>query len=255
MDAVEPRAELTPPSVVVIGNGRAGGALALALATCGWPVTGPLGRHDDQRAAVADADVVVIATPDASVATVARSLVAAGDAVVVHMAGSLGLGVLDGHARTGSLHPLVSLPSPEVGAQRLQGAWFAVAGDDVCVAMVEALGGRHVTVADDTRAAYHAAACIASNHLVALLAQAERVAATAGVPLEPLLGLVKGTVDNVAELGCEAALTGPAARGDNETIERHRQALSPGELPAYDAMVAEARRLAAGSDHRSAPPG
>src|SRR5258705_39912 len=91
--------------------------------------------------------------------------------------------------------------------------------------------------------AYHAAACIASNRLVALLGQAERVAAEAGVPLDAYLDLVRGTVDNVAALGPAAALTGPVARRDWATVDRHRAALDPSELAAYDAMVELARRL------------
>jgi len=113
--------------------------------------------------------------------------------------------------------------------------------------VVDALGGQWFTVADDDRAAYHAAACIASNHLVALLGQAERVGAAAGVPREAFLGLVRATVDNVAALGPDRALTGPAARGDIETLDRHRAALDPSELPAYDAMVDLARRLVEGA--------
>ena len=244
MTGESPTAAVSRRKVAVIGPGRAGGSLARALASRGWQVNGPLGRHDDHRAAMATADVVVLATPDGAVAEVSQSLIGAGDAVVVHLAGSLGLDVLEGHQRRGSMHPLVSLPSPELGERRLEGAWFAVAGDEATIDMVTALGGRYVAVDDEQRASYHAAACIASNHLVALLAQAERVAATAGVPLEPLLGLVRATVDNVAELGCAEALTGPAARGDEATIARHRQALASDELAAYDVMVAEARRLA-----------
>jgi predicted short-subunit dehydrogenase-like oxidoreductase (DUF2520 family) len=109
--------------------------------------------------------------------------------------------------------------------------------------VVEALGGRWFTVADADRAAYHAAACIASNHLVALLGQAERVGASAGVPSEAFIDLVRATVENVAVLGPARALTGPAARGDEGTIKRHRAALDPSELRAYDAMVDLARRL------------
>jgi predicted short-subunit dehydrogenase-like oxidoreductase (DUF2520 family) len=98
-------------------------------------------------------------------------------------------------------------------------------------------------VDDADRAAYHAAATIASNHLVALLGQAERVAATAGVPLDAYMGLVRATVDNVAELGPRAALTGPVRRGDDATVARHLSALDPDERPAYEAMVDQARRL------------
>ena len=79
---------------------------------------------------------------------------------------------------------------------------------------------------------------------MALLGQAERVGAAAGVPREAFLDLVRTTVENVATLGPAPALTGPAARGDAETLERHRVALDPSEVDAYDAMVTLARRLA-----------
>ena len=98
--------------------------------------------------------------------------------MVVHLSGSLGLDVLAPHPRRAALHPLVPLPDPEVGAGRLAaGVTFAVAGDPVAGRDGRALGGRPVAVADADRAAYHAAACIAANHVVALLGQVERVAA------------------------------------------------------------------------------
>ncbi len=165
------------------------------------------------------------------------------ETVVAHMAGSLGLDVLGSHPRRASVHPLVALPDPSVGSDRLRGAWFALAGDPFVRTVVESLAGRWFTVADEDRAAYHAAACIASNHLVALLGQAERVGVSAGVPREAFLDLVRATVENVAALGPARALTGPAARGDVETLQRHRSALDPSELAAYDAMVTLARTL------------
>jgi predicted short-subunit dehydrogenase-like oxidoreductase (DUF2520 family) len=187
----------------------------------------------------------VIATPDAAVAAVARAVDPVPGTVVAHLAGSLGPDVLDPHARRASVHPLVALPDADVGSERLHGAWFAVAGDPFVRSVVDAVGGQWFTVADEDRAAYHAAACIASNHLVAVLGQAERVGAAAGVPREAFLDLVRATVENVATLGPSRALTGPAARGDDETLERHRAALDPSELAAYDALVALARRLVA----------
>ena len=113
--------------------------------------------------------------------------------------------------------------------------------------LVEVLGGGAVEVPDDRRALYHAAACIASNHLVGLLAQVEEVAAVVGVPPEAYLDLVEATTANVRHLGAAAALTGPVARGDWATVERHRAALraeAPGELDAYEALVARIGRLA-----------
>lgn len=222
--------------------------MMLALEACGWEVMAPVGRHDDLLGGVGGARLVVIATPDAAVAAVSAALVGHTDAAVIHLAGSLGLDVLDGHPRAGCLHPLVSLPSAEVGAQRLRGAWFAVAGDPVVDEVVAALGGREVHVADADRAAYHAAACIASNHLVALMGQVQRVAAAAGVPLDPYLDLARGSLDNVAGMGPRAALTGPAARGDGATLDRHRAVLDGDDVAAYDALAELARRLAAGDD-------
>ena len=99
-----------------------------------------------------------------------------------------------------------------------------------------------VDAADRVR--YHAAACVASNHLVALLGQVERLAAHAGVPFEAFLPLVTGTVENVDELGPAGALTGPVARGDDETVARHVDALPDDERDTYEALVREARRLA-----------
>lgn len=221
------------PTLRVIGAGRAGGALQSALGSNGWTVRPSLGRADDPAAAAHDVDLLVIATPDAAIASVAAAVRPVESTVVAHLAGSLGLDVLAPHPRRAGLHPLVALPDAATGARRLPGAWFAVAGDLMARRAVADLGGRAVDVADTERAAYHAAACIASNHLVALLAQAERVAAAAGVPLAAYLDLVRATVENVAELGPAGALTGPAARGDRATIDRHLGALDPAEHDLY----------------------
>ena len=231
--------------VRIVGPGRAGGSLAEALAEVdGWDVAGVVRRGEELTGAAAGVDLLVIATPDGSIASVAVAVAPEPETVVMHLAGSLGLDVLAPHHRRAALHPLVALPAPEVGGRRLlAGATFAVAGDHVAGELARALGGKAVAVADDDRAAYHAAACIASNHLVALLGQVERVGSAAGVPLDAYLELARATLENVAELGPAAAVTGPAARGDEETLARHRAALDPRERPAYDAMVDQIRRL------------
>jgi predicted short-subunit dehydrogenase-like oxidoreductase (DUF2520 family) len=116
-------------------------------------------------------------------------------------------------------------------------------GHGLALAVVEELGGRPVDVPDDRRVAYHAAAAVASNHLVALLGQVERLAAAAGVPAEAYWDLARPTIDNVVELGAAAALTGPVARGDWETVRRHLAAIAPDERDAYLAMSVAAARL------------
>ncbi|HEX9968803.1 MAG TPA: DUF2520 domain-containing protein, partial [Acidimicrobiales bacterium] len=231
------------PAVRVIGPGRAGRSFCQALSNAGWDVRDPLGRGDDVRAAAAGVDLLLIATPDAAIATVAAAVDPVPSTVVAHLSGSLGLDVLAPHDRRASIHPLLPLPDPDTGATRLRGANFAVAGDPLAVEVVGALAGHAFEVADEHRTTYHAAASIAANHLVALLGQVERVAAAAEVPLDAYLPLVRATVEDVAAKGPKAALTGPVARGDHATVARHVAALPAEERPAYQALADQAARL------------
>jgi len=246
-----------PLTVRIIGAGRAGRSLAKALEdSARFAVRDVLGRTDHDRMLASDsADVVVIATPDSVIAEVARTLPRSTETVVVHLAGSLGLDVLAPHPRRAAMHPLMALPNPELGAARLRdGGWFATAGDPVAREMVAALGGRPFEIGDEDRALYHAAAVISSNHVVALLGHGERVGNEAKVPFEALLDLASGNLANVASMGPAAALTGPAARGDEATLDAHLGALRrrlPAELATYSALLNEARLLA--DRHEPAP--
>ena len=238
---------MTTRRVRIVGSGRAGSSLAQALGEVGgWEVLPLLGRGDDVAGAAEGVDLVVMATPDGAIAEAARAIRPRDGAVVAHLSGAAALDVLAPHRRRASVHPLVALPNAAIGARRLRGAWFALAGDPMGSELVEALGGRAFAVDEADRVSYHAAAVIASNHVVALLGQVERLADAVGVPFEAYLDLVSATVDNVRELGPAAALTGPAARGDEATIRRHLEALPPDERHAYRALADAARRLAAG---------
>jgi predicted short-subunit dehydrogenase-like oxidoreductase (DUF2520 family) len=223
--------------------------MAALRAAGGYTVMGAYGRGRALSGAAGGVDVLVIATPDGSVADVAAQVTPNPEAVVLHLSGSLGLDVLDPHPRRASLHPLVPLPNPEIGAVRLRsGVTFAVAGDPAATRLAEALGGHPVEVADELRANYHTAATVAANHLVALLGQVERIAATAGLPLSAFAGLIRAAAEDGLALGPRPALTGPASRGDWATLDRHRSVLgsmagSRTELAGYDALVALARRL------------
>ena len=234
----------------VLGPGRAGRSLMASLdGVGGYRSLGAWGRDRSPVDAAHGVDVLVIATPDDVVAEVAAAVRPSATTVVVHLSGSLGLDVLAGHPRRGSLHPLVPLPTPTIGAERLRsGITLTVAGDPAARSVAEALGGNVVEVDDAARAAYHAAAVIASNHLVALMGQVERVASTAGLPLDAFAGLLRAAAEDALALGPRQALTGPAARGDWDTVERHRAVIASmpaprTELAGYDSMVALARRL------------
>jgi predicted short-subunit dehydrogenase-like oxidoreductase (DUF2520 family) len=139
------------------------------------------------------------------------------------------------------------------GGARFAGATAAVAGatpralERAC-SLALALRMRPVQVSDSDRAAYHAAAAMASNFLTTLTDAAERLAATTGVDRERLLPIVRATIDNWLEDGGPDSLTGPIARGDEATVARHRAAVSercPEDLDLFDALAAATRRLAA----------
>ncbi|MGP0052392.1 MAG: DUF2520 domain-containing protein [Solirubrobacteraceae bacterium] len=236
-----------PSSVAVVGRGRLGFAIAAGLRRAGVSVAGPLGRG----ATAGEVDAVLLCVPDAQIAA-AAALLTVGPAVG-HCSGATGLDVLAGHEAF-SLHPLMTIA--EGDRFPLTGAGAAVAGStpralQVAVALAEDLGLSPIEVAPEDRAAYHAAASIASNFLVTLEAAAERLAAGAGVGRSQLVPLVRATVENWARLGPRQALTGPVARGDERTIERQREAVgerAPDLLRLFDALVEATRDLAATND-------
>jgi predicted short-subunit dehydrogenase-like oxidoreductase (DUF2520 family) len=252
----------------LVGPGRAGTTVGLGLLEQGFDAVGVAGRAPDAASTVAaaaclgcrttlvsevgrGASLVVVATPDraiASVATAASSSLEPG-ALVLHLAGSVGLEVFAElqeqrpDVRVGALHPLQSFPSAAVGLERLRDSWAAVAGDPEVADLAKLLGMRSFEVDDQQRTLYHTAAVVASNHLVALLGQVERLAAACDVPFEAFAPLIDASIDNAFAMGPAAALTGPVVRGDLGTVEQHLAALDPGERDAYRALAREAARL------------
>jgi predicted short-subunit dehydrogenase-like oxidoreductase (DUF2520 family) len=228
-------------SVAIVGQGRLGGALTAALRDAGVAVQGPLGRGADG----AGADVVLLCVPDGEIERAAADV--APGRPVGHCSGATTLAPLAGHEAF-SLHPLMTVP--DHGAA-FAGATAAIAGAtpravDAARDLADRLGMRAIEVADDDRAAYHAAASMASNFLVALEGAAEELAATAGVDRAALVPLVRATVENWAAAGAERALTGPIARGDEDTVARQRAVVAertPELLPLFDALAAAARGL------------
>lgn len=249
-----------PGSVATIGAGRAGGALTRALRAAGIEVAGPLRRGEPVPAC----DAVLLCVPDGEIPAAAAALEAP-PRFVGHVSGATPLGALDpAGAEAFGMHPLQTLAGGE-GPAAFDGAGCAVAGATpaalaVARALAERLGMRPVEIADGGRAAYHAAASVASNFLVTLEDAAERLAAGAGlVPADAralLAPLVRATVDNWAERGPEAALTGPVARGDDATVDRQRAAVAehaPELSPLFDALVEQTLSLAARRRPTAAP--
>jgi predicted short-subunit dehydrogenase-like oxidoreductase (DUF2520 family) len=242
------------PPIVVIGRGRVGGSLASAAAVAGLDVR-QVGR-DDLDAGCAEAEIALICVPDDEIVAVAERVASHAPRLrlVGHTSGATGLEALAPCVTAGavpfSLHPLQTVPDDR---SSLAGAPAAIASTDPAAlatasALAEALEMRPFEIPDDARAIYHAAASIASNFLVALEESAAALLGRTGVeePRELLSPLVLRSAANWAERGGEA-LTGPIARGDTATVDRHLDALrghAPELIPMYEALAERTHELA-----------
>ena len=230
-------------NLAIVGQGRLGTALAAALTDAGYPASGPFGRGYDGH----DADAVLLCVPDIEIAGAAR-LIPPGP-IVGHCSGATGLAVF-GDREAFSLHPLMTV-TPEGATFR--GAGAAIAGNtaralELAATLARRLGLLAVEIDDQDRAAYHAAASIASNFLITLESAAERLAATVGVERTLLAPLVRASLENWVKLGGERALTGPITRGDEATVDAQRGAVAertPELLALFDTLTAATRALAA----------
>ena len=220
-------------SVRVVGTGRAGSAIAARLAERGIAV-------EAGREATDDAELVLLAVPDSVIGQVAQRVPIG--PWVAHVSGATSLAALAPHERRFSVHPLQTL-SLERGPEQLDGAWAAITyeTDDahrVAEWLADTLGLRAFPLADADKPLYHAGAAIASNFLVTLYRAAARLLEESNAPPEALVPLMQRTIEN------GFALTGPIARGDWSTVEKHLAALearAPDLVPLYRAL-AEATR-------------
>jgi len=211
--------------IEVIGSGRVGSAVAARLRERGLDLD------------ATDPDLVLLCVPDTAIAAVARGLTP-GRVWVGHVSGATPLAALEPHERRFGVHPLQTFTHSR-GPEQLDGAWAAVTGEttearEVATWLAETLGLRPFALADSHRSVYHAGAAIASNYLVTIHDAAAHLLEAAGAPPEALVPLMTRTIENGFEL------TGPIARGDWETLERHREAIRatrPELEPLYDVLA------------------
>jgi predicted short-subunit dehydrogenase-like oxidoreductase (DUF2520 family) len=266
--------------VGVIGPGRAGTALARALARAGHEITAaaavsaaskrrvrenfPLARLTEPAQVLADADLVLLTVPDDVLPGLVEGLAATGapyaGRLVAHASGAHGILVLNEATKKGALplalHPVMTFTGRDDDVDRIKGVSFGVTAPEplrpAAEALVIEMGGEPVFIAEEDRPLYHAGLAFAANNLVTLVTEAESLLRQAGAEnpgrmLGPLLG---AALDNALRFG-DAGLTGPVARGDDGTVAAHIAALAardPAALPAYRALarLTADRALAAG---------
>jgi predicted short-subunit dehydrogenase-like oxidoreductase (DUF2520 family) len=266
------------PTIAIIGPGRAGSALGRALHNAGYTIAAIGGRNPDNVRSLADelggracenpattfdlADVTLVAVPDDVIGPLAaemvESLCSAAGKAAVHLSGAQDRAPLRPLAqaglRTGVFHPLQTFRRGAEAAQNVPGTYVGIDADlplrEQLTMMARDLGGHAFDLSGIDRALYHAAAVFAANYPVMLLAEAAALAEQAGLDADTarrgMTTLLAGAVANLKNTSADEALTGPAARGDQGTIDRHLDALKadPELQTLYRALADRARKLA-----------
>jgi predicted short-subunit dehydrogenase-like oxidoreductase (DUF2520 family) len=244
-------------TISIIGVGRLGGALAIALARKYYEIENLIARAPEKAQIIFDfvggnlldfspkdlseitSDAIFIATQDFEIENVANALAKnlRTKPFVFHTSGSLSSEILKSLQEIGckvaSFHPLVSISESISGANRFENAYFCIEGDAEAVyaagKIAADLGGKSFSIAPENKSLYHAAAVTACGHLVALIDAAIEMLSKCGVDegqsKEILLPLIKSTIENLNEQTTAEALTGTFARADVETFEKHLQVL------------------------------
>jgi predicted short-subunit dehydrogenase-like oxidoreductase (DUF2520 family) len=261
-----------------IGAGTVGTALAVLLSQKGYEFVGVSRRHPASAGkpdttvsnlhllvnnqAVADAaEIVFITTPDDAIGTVVKEIKWKRGQSVVHCSGADASDVLEparqAGATVGGFHPLQTLASVRQAIENIPGSTFALEAEEPLLTtlkdMATALGGRWIVLKASDKVAYHAAAVFASNYLVTLVKMSTDLWQTFAVPTDQatkaLLPLIRGTLNNIENIGIPQCLTGPIARGDTGTVSKHLKTLrerAPSLLSIYKELGRQTIPIAMG---------
>lgn len=255
---------MTQPRVGVVGGGRVGAVLASRFQSAGHPISAVSGRSTTSRTRIASllhgvdirelvdvarsCDVLVIAVPDDSLASVAADLahVVHPGQIVLHTSGRHGRAILEPLARAGArtmaLHPAMTFTGTELDLHRpcVFGATVLPADRDIAETLISALGGRTMWIGEDDRSTYHAALAHGANHLSTIVNQAMDLLRSIGAdnPAAVLRPLLEASLDNTLAFG-DDALTGPVVRGDVDTVRAHIDTIGDRSIEnTYLAMAA-----------------
>ena len=254
-------------NIGVIGTGKVGTTLAVALKRVGYKL-GPVWSRSESKAAAAAAligdnccnvcsmedvvnnsDLVFITTTDDSIKTVAENICWRKGQFVIHCSGAHSLDVLShvlsSGAIPGSFHPCIPFPDFESAIISLAGSTFAIEGEcniaEILSKMAELLKCKSIILSSGDKPFYHAAAVFVSNFMVAIVDSAcklfEDIGVSSETAIDMLMPLMESNLRNIGKIGTTAALTGPIARGDAGTIEKHLASLEVKEPELKDLYI------------------
>jgi len=248
-----------------IGAGTVGTALSVRLSSKGYPVIAVSSRRQTSAKNLAQAisgcrafndtqdiadvaELVFITTPDDVIASVASQIQWRAGQSVVHCSGAASTDILQPArklgARVGAFHPLQTFASAKQAIENISGSTFALEAEEPLLSTLKdiatALDGHWIELKASDKVIYHAAAVIACNYMVTLVKLATDLWQTFDIPphqaTQALLPLIRGTINNIDTAGIPQCLTGPIARGDTETVNKHLNALqqiAPSLLSTY----------------------
>jgi len=237
-----------------IGAGTVGTALAVRLSSKGYPIVAVSSRSQtsaenlaravngcrvfNNNQAVADtAELIFVTTPDDAIASVVSQIQWHPGQSVVHCSGAASTDILQPAkelgAQVGAFHPLQTFASAKQAIENIPGSTFTLEAEEPLLNtlkdMATALDGHWVELKASDKVIYHAAAVFACNYLVTLVKLAADLWQSFAVPphqaTQALLPLLRGTLNNIDTVGIPQCLTGPIARGDIGTINKHLDAL------------------------------
>ncbi len=225
---------MNKPTISIFGAGKVGNALRLSLENAGYQINSVFGSDEFPEKVQDLGDLIFITTPDSVIEQVAKKLSDSfpdfEDKTVVHCSGTLSSESLKSlknrDTSVASFHPMKSV-LPEQSS--FEGVWFDMEGDEEALkklnGLAQDIGANAIEINADAKSILHASAVMASNYLVTLLNNAVRTAELAEIDsktaIKMLLPLVDSTIKNIKENGIENSLTGPVARGDISTVEKH----------------------------------
>ncbi len=266
-------------NIGIIGTGVVGTAMGVVLNAKGYEITGVYDIHPESTKKLAErihcrifhspmeasdtADILLITSNDNAIGNVVDTLAGSNGfhsgQIIIHMSGAQSAEILDKArdfgARVLSVHPLQAFANLEMAIQNLPGSVFSIEGDkdayETAVNIVETLGGEYFFIDSKAKPLYNAGACVVSNYLVTLIDLGVKMLESTGIPkklaVKALLPLINGTIRNVEIIGIPGALTGPIARGDFSTVEKHLDCLedrTPELLKLYSSLGEQTAQIA-----------